>query len=454
MYLNSHPIYQQYAELEHKKLGDIFFYDDKNHCFNATLEVFGKAAVIRCYQNGEAFQAHQALIPPTEELEINVESINGQIIFVYLDSKIAITSVEQIYKLADHCREQNKEIVDKRIEYNVLLNKICDSVINEPSIINMIDGFIKKFDNGMLINPDFISIIEELLLQHDKNGKESLIIEELQRKITVAESKQMQINNDAENYFNNGVKLLSQLINEKIGLDTDNTALFVTHKLLWIRLIKFYGEEWENSFSEYFEKDELNLENTIENYIKIKEIDTFSKRNMEKFTVYLLWKKIISIDEDYIKNLSLVLKIFNEKIEKNKLNNFAQSLLNETDDFNKITIHDVDLMSGIDFEEFVGTIFEKMGYSTTFTKSSGDQGIDVICEKNRKKIGIQAKCYSSKVGNSAIQEVVAGLKYYGIDKGIVVTNHYYTESAKTLAQVNNITLWDRDMIINKIKDVM
>ena len=144
----------------------------------------------------------------------------------------------------------------------------------------------------------------------------------------------------------------------------------------------------------------------------------------------------------------------NEKIEKNKLNNFAQSLLNETDDFNKITIHDVDLMSGIDFEEFVGTIFEKMGYSTTFTKSSGDQGIDVICEKNRKKIGIQAKCYSSKVGNSAIQEVVAGLKYYGIDKGIVVTNHYYTESAKTLAQVNNITLWDRDMIINKIKDVM
>ena len=306
----------------------------------------------------------------------------------------------------------------------------------------------------MLINPDFISIIEELLLQHDKNGKESLIIEELQRKITVAESKQMQINNDAENYFNNGVKLLSQLINEKIGLDTDNTALFVTHKLLWIRLIKFYGEEWENSFSEYFEKDELNLENTIENYIKIKEIDTFSKRNMEKFTVYLLWKKIISIDEDYIKNLSLVLKIFNEKIEKNKLNNFAQSLLNETDDFNKITIHDVDLMSGIDFEEFVGTIFEKMGYSTTFTKSSGDQGIDVICEKNRKKIGIQAKCYSSKVGNSAIQEVVAGLKYYGIDKGIVVTNHYYTESAKTLAQVNNITLWDRDMIINKIKDVM
>lgn len=297
MYLNRDPIYQQYEELKHTKLGDIFFYDHRNHCFNATLEVFGKAAIIRCYQNGEVFQAHQALIPPTEELEINVESINGQIVFVYLGSKIAITSGDQIYKLSDHCREQNKEIVDKRIEYNKLLNKICDSVINNASIINMIDGFVKKFDNSMLINPDFISIVEELLLQHDKNGKESLIIGELTRKITVAESQQMQIYNDAENYFNNGLKLLSQLVNEKIDLDTENTALFVTNKLLWIRLIKFYGEEWSNSFSEYFETDELNLENAIENYIKIKEIDTFSKRNIEKFTVYLLWKKIIPIDK-------------------------------------------------------------------------------------------------------------------------------------------------------------
>ena len=36
------------------------------------------------------------------------------------------------------------------------------------------------------------------------------------------------------------------------------------------------------------------------------------------------------------------------------------------------------------------------------TAISGDQGVDIIAYRDRVKYGIQCKCYSSNVGNSAI----------------------------------------------------
>ncbi|SEQ47005.1 Sel1 repeat-containing protein [Virgibacillus subterraneus] len=110
-----------------------------------------------------------------------------------------------------------------------------------------------------------------------------------------------------------------------------------------------------------------------------------------------------------------------------------------------ITIDVIDLMTGIEFEEFISDLFTKMGFTCEITQYSKDQGIDVIALKNGSGFAIQTKRYkeSSKVPNSAIQEVVAGLNYYNIEKGIVVTNSYFTESAKDLSKSNNIILWDR-----------
>ena len=107
---------------------------------------------------------------------------------------------------------------------------------------------------------------------------------------------------------------------------------------------------------------------------------------------------------------------------------------------------------GGDFEKFVAELFTKMGYSTEVTKASGDQGIDVIASKNGSSIGIQAKCYSGSVGNSAIQEVVAGKTYYKLDKALVVTNSFFTESAQQLAQSNSVILWDRNILKQKIDE--
>ena len=107
-------------------------------------------------------------------------------------------------------------------------------------------------------------------------------------------------------------------------------------------------------------------------------------------------------------------------------------------------------MNGKEFENFVAKLFSKMGYVTEVTKHSGDFGVDVIAEKDGKKIGIQAKCYTNSVSNSAIQEITAGIKYYDCQKGIVVTNSTFTKAAIELARINSIQLWDRKMLEEKI----
>lgn len=119
-------------------------------------------------------------------------------------------------------------------------------------------------------------------------------------------------------------------------------------------------------------------------------------------------------------------------------------------DFNISPIEKIDRMEGREFEEFMSELFSRRGYKTTLTPLSGDYGIDIIIEHDFGKIGVQLKRYYDKVGNSAVQEVVAGLKHYNLNSGMVITNNFFQPSAIRLAQDNNIILWDRTRLIEEL----
>ncbi len=108
--------------------------------------------------------------------------------------------------------------------------------------------------------------------------------------------------------------------------------------------------------------------------------------------------------------------------------------------------------SGEEFERFVARVFAANGYRCEFTKASGDQGIDLLLKRHFRKIGIQVKCYSHPVGNAAVQEAVAGKKYYKTDKVAVVTNNRFTKSAIALAEANDVELIDRDGLLILIEN--
>jgi HJR/Mrr/RecB family endonuclease len=155
-------------------------------------------------------------------------------------------------------------------------------------------------------------------------------------------------------------------------------------------------------------------------------------------------------NRNYIDCVNVFLPKIIDALENKKHQDFVGKL-KTTYNKKRYTSDDVDLMDGLEFERLIAELFSKMGFETKITKTTGDQGIDVIASKDGNQIGIQAKCYSSTVGNKAIQEASAGKKYYHLDKVMVITNNFYTDSARQLASANSIILWDRNNLIEKIE---
>jgi len=106
-----------------------------------------------------------------------------------------------------------------------------------------------------------------------------------------------------------------------------------------------------------------------------------------------------------------------------------------------------DKMDGHEFEYYCANLLRRKGFGfVRVTKGSGDQGVDVIAYRGATKYVVQCKRYSSNVGNNAIQQVYSGQKYYKAKKAMVITNQYFTQSAKDLAKSTGVILWDRDKL--------
>lgn len=123
----------------------------------------------------------------------------------------------------------------------------------------------------------------------------------------------------------------------------------------------------------------------------------------------------------------------------------------------KYTLSEIDHMEGHTFEYFCAELLKANRYEKVeVTPGSGDQGIDVIARKDGIKYGIQCKCYSSDIGNKAVQEAYSGKEFYNCHIGAVLTNRSFTAAATELAKKNRILLWDRQKLVEmmKVADVL
>lgn len=111
-----------------------------------------------------------------------------------------------------------------------------------------------------------------------------------------------------------------------------------------------------------------------------------------------------------------------------------------------VTIYQVDSLDGYTFEDFLVKLFTTIGYSVEGTKKTADQGADLFVEKFGRKTVIQAKNYTGNVGNKAVQEALSAKAFYDCDAAMVVTNSYFTKSAKELASASGVELVDRERL--------
>lgn len=109
-----------------------------------------------------------------------------------------------------------------------------------------------------------------------------------------------------------------------------------------------------------------------------------------------------------------------------------------------------DAMDGHDFEYFCADLLRKNGFSNVeVTQGSGDHGIDILADKDdidHISYAIQCKCYSSNIGNAAVQQAHTGKSLYHKDIAVVLTNQYFTAQAKEEADALGVKLWDRDKL--------
>ena len=124
------------------------------------------------------------------------------------------------------------------------------------------------------------------------------------------------------------------------------------------------------------------------------------------------------------------------------------SMLNSSIDY-----QNYDTMEGHQFEYFCADILKKNGFSNVeVTQGSGDHGIDVLAEKDNITYAVQCKCYSSNIGNAAVQQAHTGKSLYHKDIAVVLTNRYFTAQAKDEAAQLGVKLWDRDKLNEMINN--
>ena len=323
----------------------------------------------------------------------------------------------------------------------------------------MLDAAKSEDEAILQMANDFIDIVYKEAEKDYRNGKyglfnelknEGYTLEDDQKKVVIYESYHPFITNERiGSNFRWQIQRLMEFC--KIEYNNDYSKLTVTPINQEVFDIYMYWlsrlSEKDNikiSFCFSHSKEEINKSNTytIPCIFYLKKGEQHYHHNM----TYLRFEFTLpdSHSVEYQKKA--------DEERKNKVTNEEIEEILYKSDFYSI-FEKIDEMDGYTFESFCAKLLRSNGYSdVSVTSGSRDQGIDIIAYKDKIKYGIQCKCYSTDVGNSAVQEANAGRMFYNCNVGVVLTNRFFTISATDLAESIGIVLWDRDFLKTMIED--
>ena len=105
-------------------------------------------------------------------------------------------------------------------------------------------------------------------------------------------------------------------------------------------------------------------------------------------------------------------------------------------------------MTGVEFEEFVGMLFQKQNYRVEFTKATGNHGIDLLLRKNNSLTAVQCKQWEGSVGEPIVRDFYGSMISCGADTGMIVTTSCFTSQAIAFAANKPIALVDMDYLLH------
>nr|DAW60690.1 MAG TPA: Restriction endonuclease [Caudoviricetes sp.] len=160
-------------------------------------------------------------------------------------------------------------------------------------------------------------------------------------------------------------------------------------------------------------------------------------QQFEKYGVFVAG----NTPSDDIRTLKEEMPLYEENLRKRISNQISSQKVE----------YDIDNMDGHTFEYYCADILRKNRFENVeVTQGSGDHGIDILAEKDGITYAIQCKCYSSNIGNAAVQQAHTGKSLYHKDIAVVLTNQHFTTQAKEEASALGVKLWDREVLTNLI----
>lgn len=210
----------------------------------------------------------------------------------------------------------------------------------------------------------------------------------------------------------------------------------------------------EDRFIDIFNE---NNELVISAYRNTVSVNNFGTKDYRRFKKELLE----FVNERLSYQEKAAFDYFEKNVRRDILSDLCQSLLllMEKTWLTELTSSvDERSMSPVDYENFCVRKFTELGWNAVATRRTGDQGVDVIATHRRNpsaggvyKIVAQCKRYAKPVGNSAVQEIHAGLAYYNADLAIVIAPNGFTPSASQLAKATNVILLHHDDLPQAIR---
>ncbi len=97
-------------------------------------------------------------------------------------------------------------------------------------------------------------------------------------------------------------------------------------------------------------------------------------------------------------------------------------------------------LSPLSFERYCADLLLAQGWTVRLTPPSGDFGVDVIAERESRRLVVQVKRWGKPIGLRAVQEVAAGRDYYHAHFAAVVSLSGYKRSAIELARSSRVLL--------------
>ncbi len=107
------------------------------------------------------------------------------------------------------------------------------------------------------------------------------------------------------------------------------------------------------------------------------------------------------------------------------------------------------------FEEFVGEVFEALGFAVETVGGTGDQGVDLLLTRKGLRAAVQCKYHKKGVvGSPEIQKFLGAIQHSQCHKGYFVTTKTFSVAAERFASEHPIELIDGPSLIDLLREAM